>query len=409
MFVKELENVFKKSYVKTFLHSILTNEESIHLKSSFAPNGEAYVTNQNTLFIFIEFIVKYAILHKDLYQIDSFIDLLGETYHSLSSEHDDSSLILSLNQLLLSSVKERLELSDATSLENKKKILEYTYQEYIVNGYFFTSFPSYLTKQVLEDGVYPRDFYPFPEEQKNVSRILSRYVSKETLLSDPLNYFMITDSPYLAYLDAITSPRYFSYLVCFNSYMKKDLYDYNAFYMKNFVSCASNIFKLCHDLDMPLSEQQVVTSYVKKTCELLENDFAFVPILFISRKAVGRDSLRDYNIILKDMNQQDLIYSFARIVDSRFPHDRRYTKILPFEFTLLEFPTYESIFYLDGKRPDMVERFVKEDISSKNNLKRTVKKERGSIHFILISCFFLIVLVLALVLAVYFVQGSINI
>lgn len=397
-FTKELEAVFKKSTVKSFLHSVLTNEETIHLKSSFAPNGEAYVTNQNYLFTIIEFIVKYAILHKDLYHIDSFIDQLMERYHSCTSY---PALVVSFNQLLIRSIQEKLALPDSTSCENKEKILEYTYQEYIVNGYFFTSFPGYKTKQILEDGVYPRDFYPFPEEQKKVSKILFRYVSDEELLSDPTNYFMITDSPYLAYLDAITSPRYFSYLVCFNSYMKKDLYDYNAFYMKNFVACASNIFKLCHDLNMPLSEQQVVTSYVKQTCELLENDLDFAPILFISRSAVGRDSLRDYKIILNDAKQNNLVYSFVRIVDSRFSHDRRYTKILPFEFTLLEFPTYESIFYLDGKRP-IKERMIATPSSKKE---KETSRRRASIPFFIISSFFFLVFVFALLFAVSFIRG----
>ena len=58
-------------------------------------------------------------------------------------------------------IRVKLKLTDKTSYENKRKILVYLYEEYIVNGYMFHSFPSTFKALVEEKGLDPKDYiYP---------------------------------------------------------------------------------------------------------------------------------------------------------------------------------------------------------------------------------------------------------
>ena len=150
--------IFKRADVLAILHKTLEDEKSLYKVSVFSPNGEKYGYNQYSLMIVMDFLIKYNIIIKDLVNFPYCIEELRKIT-SCYSDHKE--LVIWCNSLLGELIRVKLKLTDKTSYENKRKILVYLYEEYIVNGYMFHSFPSTFKALVEEKGLDPKDYiYP---------------------------------------------------------------------------------------------------------------------------------------------------------------------------------------------------------------------------------------------------------
>jgi len=400
--MKKIEKIFKREDVKELLHNVLTEESSIHEKSVFAKNGEAYVTNQYKLIIIIETIIKYVILHKDLYKIDYFIKNLEDSIKTTTTYKD---IIYMSNQLLISSIQTKLQLEDTKTLENKQRIVEYAYKNYITEGYCFVSIPSFIKEKVKKDGLYQEDFYPFLEQYNEARQILNKYDDDNLFfLPKKTDYFKVTDSPAVSYLDAVLSPSYLSNLTSLNKLIKKNGNDHNAYFRKDIKMCCENLDKLIDELGLRPLEKQKVKSYVDSVLNLFKNSEDSACILFVERKSLSRDTLKDYKNIFDNIDNEDLIYSFAKIMDSRYDSDKRYKKLLPFEFDLVTLPSYENFYNFTKKVvvEDENKILEKEKMEEKNKKEVYTKNNKGYADVIALTGFISVILGISLFLALRF-------
>ena len=139
--------IFKLPEVLNLLHDTLEAEKTINKVSVFSPNGEKYGYNQYSLMIIMDFLVKYCIVIKDT---NNFSYCIEELKKMISNYSDHKELVLWSNELLGELIRLKLNLTDKTSSENKRKILSYLYEEYIVNGYMLHSFPSAFKERKRE-------------------------------------------------------------------------------------------------------------------------------------------------------------------------------------------------------------------------------------------------------------------
>lgn len=336
--------IFKSPEVLNILHEVLEDKKSINKVSVFSPNGEKYGYNQYSLMIIMDFLIKYNIVIKD---INNFAFCIEELKKMIYSYNDHKELVLWSNELLGELIRLKLNLIDKISSDNKRKILVYLYDNYIVNGYMFHSFPSTFKELVEEKGLDANDYsYPI-FYMKKLYYMFKNHKYTDMIpeyLLEQITSISITDSPAMAYYYAFRSPQYFCNLVATSKYYKDDSeYDYEAYYRKDMEACQNNLLLLAKHLNMTDKEKETLMTAFKKQWDLLDASNALPEIAFISRKDVGKDSLDDIDEIIRKSKYEELVVSIARITDSKYSHVKRYSPLFPLSFTVKTFPSYREI------------------------------------------------------------------
>lgn len=336
--------IFKSPEVLNILHEVLEDKKSINKVSVFSPNGEKYGYNQYSLMIIMDFLIKYNIVIKDM---NNFAFCIEELKKMIYSYNDHKELVLWSNELLGELIRLKLNLIDKISSDNKRKILVYLYDNYIVNGYMFHSFPSTFKELVEEKGLDANDYsYPI-FYMKKLYYMFKNHKYTDMIpeyLLEQITSISITDSPAMAYYYAFRSPQYFCNLVATSKYYKDDSeYDYEAYYRKDMEACQNNLLLLAKHLNMTDKEKETLMTAFKKQWDLLDASNALPEIAFISRKDVGKDSLDDIDEIIRKSKYEELVVSIARITDSKYSHVKRYSPLFPLSFTVKTFPSYREI------------------------------------------------------------------
>ena len=336
--------IFKSPEVLNILHEVLEDKKSINKVSVFSPNGEKYGYNQYSLMIIMDFLIKYNIVIKDM---NNFAFCIEELKKMIYSYNDHKELVLWSNELLGELIRLKLNLIDKISSDNKRKILVYLYDNYIVNGYMFHSFPSTFKELVEEKGLDANDYsYPI-FYMKKLYYMFKNHKYTDMIpeyLLEQITSISITDSPSMAYYYAFRSPQYFCNLVATSKYYKDDSeYDYEAYYRKDMEACQNNLLLLAKHLNMTDKEKETLMTAFKKQWDLLDASNALPEIAFISRKDVGKDSLDDIDEIIRKSKYEELVVSIARITDSKYSHVKRYSPLFPLSFTVKTFPSYREI------------------------------------------------------------------
>lgn len=345
----KISALFQTDQILNFLHNVLVKKDLKADDLPFVHPKASSFTNQYYLFTVIEFLIKYHILHQGSQNVFQFASKLE---HIFQTSSDYKTFLIQANRLLATSIQQKLNLSDQLAVENKKKILAYAYENYIQNGYCFHSIPSSLEEKIKKEGLYKKEGYPLSGQMIEVDHIFEKYGIDNIFGVEPefqkKEYFEITDSPSMAFFHALETPMYFCYFTSYSNLEDASM-DQNAYYLKSLELCSNNIELLCNKKGLTDQEKDTVMKYFKEQWNLLDASTLVPMIVFMKRKIVGRDFLKDYDDIVKYCDEQDIIYSLSKIMDSRYPNDRRYTKIIPAELEIYKFPSYEKILTYEKK------------------------------------------------------------
>lgn len=338
-----IKNILQDDFVVSFLHEVLTDEKTANEPSVVAPSGELYRTNQYMMLTVIESLIRYQIIMKEDQDTKRFLTNLKRQFHYVRNYKD---IILLANYLIAEEVRNKLNLKEMESKESIRKIVDFIYHNYIEEGYCFHAFPSTFVMAINEEGLYPERSYGSLDLMRQVNQIFKGYhYSFFTQLDQPIApAIYITDSPAMAYFYGMQTPEYFSKLLATsNAYHDAEKYDFNAYYRKDKRACMKNVENFCNELALPVKEKSVVMRYVIEEWNNLDASMMEPCVAFIKRSAIGRNQLKEYDVILEQAGSEDIVYTISKITESRFPRDKRYTKILPFEFDIVKMPSYNKI------------------------------------------------------------------
>ena len=285
----------------------------------------------------------YQIIINDEIYHNIFLDKLEAITTSYQSHQD---LVIKGNKILidLASIKAKLPL---TSKENKKQVLKFIYDKYIVEGYCFHSFPYDLKKTVEENGLTLDIDIKEINDLKKINYIFSNH-NYNNIISKNLNAkskaIYITDSPAMAYFYAFRSPEYMAELTSLSKYYNyiKE-YDRNAFYEKDYVVCKANLVSLCKHLNMSEKEENTVIKTFNKRWNNLKLSESIPCIAFIKRNELAKDTLPDIEEILENVDKMSLEILVSKIIDSKYPVIRRYSNVNSHYLTVITMPSYKEI------------------------------------------------------------------
>lgn len=337
------KSLLRNEQLLTIFHNVLTDESTKNKTSDISKNGETYWYNQYSLLIIMDIVIKYQIIINDKEYDNYFLEGLEDIAYNFLSHKE---LILNGNKLLTNLVSKKLNL-EITSNENKKIILKYIYEKYIVHGYCFHSFPSVFKKEVEENGLTKEIDIKELNDLKKIKYIFANH-NYENIISKDLKArskaIYITDSPAMAYYYAFRSPEYLAELTSLSNYYKnvKD-YDYNAFYEKKYKKCRENLIKICDHINMTTKEKNTVLKTFDKRWNKLDMSNSIPCIAFINRSDLAKDSLPNIEEIINSVDKIDINILVAKITDSRYKIIRRYSDINSLDLKVITMPSYREI------------------------------------------------------------------
>lgn len=337
------KSLVKNEQLLSILHNVLTNETTKNEVSNVSIKGESYSYNRYSLLITMDIVIKYQIIINDETYNNYFLNKL-DAITSNYNNHGD--LIIKGNSLLIELVSNRLNVT-TTKTEDKKAILKYIYDKYIVNGYCFHSFPSIFKEKIEEVGLTQDIDIKELNDLKKIDYIFSNH-NYENIISKNLKEksraVYITDSPAMAYYYAFRSPEYMAELTSLSKYYNY-LKDYNkdAFYDKDYYKCKSNLASLCSHVNMTTKEETTVLKTFDRRWKALNLSESFPCIAFIKRSDLAKNSLSDIEDIINSVDTIDLNILVSKITDSKYPIIKRYSNINSLDLTVITMPSYREI------------------------------------------------------------------
>lgn len=357
--------LLKSPQLLSILHNVLMNESTKNKTFNIIDNEE-YTYNQYSLLIVMDIVIKYQIIINDEAYHNIFLDKLNAITTSYQNHQD---LGIKGNKILidLASIKTKLPL---TSKENKKQLLKYIYDKYIVEGYCFHSFPSKCKKEIEENGLTGNIDVKELNDLKKINYIFEHHNYKNIIsrnLKEKSRAIYITDSPAMAYFYAFRSPEYMAELTSLSKYYKniKD-YNRNAFYEKNYDGCKSNLESLCKHLKMTVKEENTVLKTFDKRWSHLKLSESMPCIAFIKRKDLAKDYLPNIEEIIESVDSMPLEILVSKIIDSKYKIIRRYSNISSLNLSIITMPSYREIKnnkFLSKEKPKVVLNLKEEKIT----------------------------------------------
>ena len=374
------KTLLKNEHLLSILHNVLMNETTKNKVSNASINGESYSYNRYSLLITMDIVIKYKIIINDDIYNNYFLNKL-DTITSNYNNHED--LIIKGNSLLIDLVSNKLNVT-TTKTEDKKEILKYIYDKYIVNGYCYHSFPSIFKEKTEKVGLTQDIDIKELNDLKKIDYIFSNHNYKNIIsrdLKEKSRAIYITDSPAMAYYYAFRSPEYMAEITSLSKYYNY-LKDYNkdAFYLKDYHKCKSNLASLCSHVNMTTKEETTILKTFDKRWQTLNLSESLPCIAFIKRSDLAKNYLSNIDDIINSVDTIDLNILVSKITDSKYPIIKRYSNINSLDLTVITMPSYREIrnnkFIIKDKPKTVVEPITREAYQEEK-----VKKEGFNFNY----------------------------
>ncbi|MBQ3468578.1 MAG: hypothetical protein IJH18_00750, partial [Bacilli bacterium] len=256
-----IEKFLERADVLDFLRECLTDSRFVNTTTSEMFEEDLFLKNQYGLLFAMDALIKFDIIVGDPDLIDEYVAQLRRIMKKFNTGND---LYLGLNKTLGKLIASKLNLEDTDSPENKKAIIKYIYERYIQNGYIFHSFPAEYLEEIKNTGIDSSEAYYNLEEVKEIDAIFKNHGMGKVFdgLNENHNYAIdITDSPLIAYFNALNMPKYLNTFTSTNEYLLENKYDRNAFYKKDKVACLDNIKRLSNNAGLTNQEKEKVLAF----------------------------------------------------------------------------------------------------------------------------------------------------
>ncbi len=392
-----IDNIYNRQDLNKLLHKIISKTNQTN-----QPISEFRQTKHYFLSTTVELIMKYHLLKIDKVFIEQFINELD---YLLNKEIEYIDYLKQANQLLLNYVTTKLEIEDPTLTANKKKIIEYTYDTYIKEGCYFSTFLNKDSDKVEKTGLATNDYFPMLKQMEEIEEIYVRRrlplpfgVKVESLKKE---YIELTDSIAIAYFQGLEMPQYLSTLTSTYSEMSTKEYDQDAYLRKDLNACTNNIELFMVKQGFNDSEKSKIISFIKESFKNLNINSKDIPVAMINRASLGKNQLPDYDEIMGEINNRDLVYSFSRIIDGRHTSEKKFAKVLSSNIQLLSLPSYYRIVSVPFHQTKTTPIIKKTKVTSIRHYTMT----KGMVNILALAGMIIFVVGLTLLLIYTFIGG----
>ena len=215
--------VFEQKEVRELLDKVAKNPSYNDKKKKDSINYEKFSGLEQTFFLLFDALFKYQLIIGEEEYLPDYVHHLDLLWHKIDNFHDISD---GVSKILVKFCAKKLGYKNKVE-ENRREILEYIYQKYIVEGYFYHGVSDCYVPVIQQQGFQPQKYenlYP------KFAKIQEEYSSFLRDMDFRHEYVSFTDDFVMACYYATYSPIYFSHFLCpptskkaeLNSYAKRD-------------------------------------------------------------------------------------------------------------------------------------------------------------------------------------------
>ncbi len=351
-----IQSIFQNKKFIKIASNILSNESTLGEHSKSIIDGAFMGQNLVRTREFISFITKYIIIHKEMYKIEELFDKLSSVNLNELNDNDISKLY---NNILIESLKEKLNLSDVNSNESKVQIANYIYKNYITEGYCFQGINGLYKQDVLKYGLTTEFSNNNADILKEIDEIFEKHGLEKIFLSKleetaDAPYYYLTDDMGTAYHYSYHNPEYFSYFVATGNNMTDAEYDKMAYYMKNYESCKNNLQKLCSNYLLDTEETKKVIECYDRLWNQIVVENKPNDIVMIQRKLVNCDNVSfDLNM---GMNINEIV---TKLLSSTHQTNIQYDKIPAEKIDVVDVPQLSKLYKKGEMTKEQTRKYIK--------------------------------------------------
>ncbi len=324
-FVKEIFSWNYKGKIDNFNYQVDMSEEEM------------------LLFTFYDALFKYEIIIDTNIYLDEYIEQVRKLFKKIGNFQD---INIGIAKIIGKFCALKLNIKDKDMADSKKQILEYVYDRYIVNGYFFHGYSGVYKKQIEEYGLRPEEYQHFYSRFMEIDKTFKRCGFDDIInknFFDKTVYF--TDSFMMGCYYGANAPRYFSRLLSFKAL---DDESREAYFKGDYFASFSNLNRLMKEAGVSSTEKKYITRTCFEEWKVLQKNSSGIDILFIKRSLLGVNYLSDIDRIIN--SDEDLGQAIFKIMTSK-------SDDIPVDFYIdskdigfIEIPNYKIMFSLRNEQ-----------------------------------------------------------
>ena len=273
-----LDEVLGKKKVKEIINNIKNVSEKE--KSAESINYKLFANQEKILFIFYDALLKYKIIIDEEIYFDDYLEQIDKLLKKINNIDD---LTLGVNNLICKFTCIKLGVKNNEEEDNRKDILTYIYNKFIVNGYFVHGFSSCYCENIKRYGFTSEAYLNYYEDFKKINDIFNKYNITNVLEKDfSKKKVHFTDNFVKACSYSANSPGYFFNLIYNREYnhlkLKKDI-----LVKGNFEGAFKNIKRILNFLEINDEDKAYIIDIFKKEWNLLFSKERKISLLLVKR------------------------------------------------------------------------------------------------------------------------------
>jgi len=375
-----ITSMLEKKEVKDLLTKISNNPRYYDKKKKDSINYEKFSGLEQPFFLVMDSLIKYQILIGDEEYFSEYAHHLELLWHKIDNFHDINE---GVSKILVKFVAKKLGYKNVE--ENRRGILKYIYDKYIVDGYLFHAISSVYVDDIKEKGFTPQQYDNYYEQ---FMEIQDKYPSFFRDMDFSHDYVNFTDDFVMACYYAVYSPSYFSSFLCPATSKKVDV---NSYARKDYMGC----FKSLHQLLKSREINEVDSKKIEKLCndewKLLRQNESLPTIMMVKRKYFSKDKIQGIQEFFLD-KETDISSLASQIMDYKID-SLAWNKSIPKEdIEFITIPYSEFVVEKETTKVEIVLPTVRVEQHS----------EDGKVSFlVLLGSLFILLGVLASIIMLY--------
>ena len=334
--------IFEKTEVVQLLSKISTNPRYYDKKKKDSINYEKFSGLEQPIFLAIDSLLKYQILIGDEEYLIDYLHHLDLLWYKIDNFHDISE---GISKILVKFCARKLGFKNKIE-EHRREILEYIYQKYVVDGYFFHAVSDVYVSKIKEVGFIPQQYENYYSQFLDIQKKYPSFFADMDFTHD---YISFTDDFVMACYYAVYSPIYFSsFLGSTVSKSKKIVL--NSYARRDYISCFHTLHSFLKNRELGEDEVKEIEDLCKNQWKLLRQNEACPTIMMVKRSFFSRNTFQGIEEIFQD-KKEDIGVLASHIMDSRF-HSFNWNKVIPSSDIMFAVIPYSKF---------VVEPFLKED------------------------------------------------
>lgn len=309
MVVVMFEQLFRNKEVIQLVNKVCNNPRYYGKKKKDSINYEKFSGIEQPLFIVLDALVKYQLIIQDDTLLDEYVRHLDLLMYKIDNFHDISA---GIPKILVKFCARKLGYKNKEK-EHRKEILQYIYQNYIVDGYFYHGVSDVYKESIQKEGFMPQKYVHLYDKFQLIQEKCPSFFSD---MDFSHSYVSFTDDFTLACYYATYVPLYFSNFLCKNTLSFRKI-DSDSYFRRDYMACFRNLNIVLQAKECSAEDTKFIQDVCNEEWKLLRQNESIPTILFIKRSALSKDFMVGIEDIYE--NEEDELSTLAsRILDAKY-------------------------------------------------------------------------------------------